>query len=311
MKKITDKINDFFFKEVFNYEGITFFRISVGLLLLLHFISVLPDFEALFSTNGVIPSDVLDAFIPKNMITLPKIIYFFNDLGISEGVIILIFKISYITLSLFLIVGFSPRIAAAFLLFLQIALLKGSSFYAYGIDFFTSMSLFYLMLIPSNNYYSVDAFFGKNSKNSNYTPYYRLFQLHLSIAYFFSGFDKVLGFNWWNGESIWKAINLPFSNQDFQFDFSFLAQHSSLLILIGWSTIIIEMLYPVFIWIPKTRKIWLGLTISLHLGIALVLNLYFFSTLMIIWNLTNFYFNSRTEETKKTIVENLNLIASE
>ena len=98
-----------------------------------------------------------------------------------------------------------------------------------------------------------------------------------------------MGFNWWNGESIWKAINLPFANNDFNFNFSVLAHHPILLIIIGWTTILIEMLYPIFIWIPKTRKTWLYLTISMHLGIALILNLYIFSAMMIIWNLTNFY----------------------
>lgn len=117
-----------------------------------------------------------------------------------------------------------------------------------------------------------------------------MFQLHLTLVYFFSGFDKVLGFNWRNGESIWKAINLPSANQDFNFDFSFLTEYPILLVAIGWLTIVVEMFYPVFIWISKFREFWLFLTISMHLGIALVLNLYFFSTLMIIWNITNFYF---------------------
>jgi hypothetical protein len=73
-----------------------------------------------------------------------------------------------------------------------------------------------------------------------------------------------------------------------------MADHSYILIIIGWSTVIIEMLYPVFIWIPKTQKTWMMLTISMHLGIALVLNLYYFSAIMIIWNLTNFNFEKET-----------------
>lgn len=281
---------NFLFKDSKNYDWITFFRIAFGIFILLHFISILPDFTALFSTQGVIPSDVLDVYVPNFVITLPKIISYFSDFGVGEVTVLLIFKIIYILLSVFVIVGFYPRTVAFVLLFFQISLVKGSTFYAYGVDFFTSMSLFYLLLIPSHYKLSVHAFFNHQIKRINITPYRRLFQIHLSIAYFFSGFDKVLGFNWRNGESIWKAINLPSANQDFNFDFSFLTDYPIILVAIGWLTIVIEMFYPVFIWMSISRQFWLFLTISMHLGIALVLNLYFFSTLMIIWNITNFYF---------------------
>lgn len=281
---------DFFFAETKNYDWITFFRVSFGVFILLHFLAVIPDFESLFSTKGIIPSDILDVFIPNYVITLPKIVYFFSDYGIEESAVLLIFKIAYIALAVFILIGFYPRISSLVLLFLQISLVKASSFYAYGVDYFTSMSLFYLILIPSDYKYSIKSFFSWNIRKINIRPYQRLFQIHLSIAYFFSGLGKILGFNWWNGEAIWKAINLPFANNDFNFDFSILAEYSIILIIIGWATVIIELLYPVFIWIPKTRKVWLYLTISMHIGIALILNLYFFSTLMIIWNLTNFYF---------------------
>ncbi len=289
MKKVLKKINIFLFQENVKFEWMSFFRIAIGFLLLLHFISILPDFNALFSTKGIIPSDILDTFIPENVITFPKIITFFSSFGISEIITTIFLKITYIMLCFFLIIGFLPRVSATFLLILQISLVKGSSFYAYGVDYFSSMSLFYLILIPSHYQYSIYTYLKRNIQTSNITPYRRLFQIHLCIAYFFSGFDKILGFNWWNGESIWKAINLPFANNDFNFNFSVLAHHPILLIIIGWTTILIEMLYPIFIWIPKTRKTWLYLTISMHLGIALILNLYIFSAMMIIWNLTNFY----------------------
>ncbi len=288
-------IYKFFFVKSENYDWITFFRISIGILILLHFISILPDFNVLFSTNGIIPSDVLDVYIPNYIITLPKIIHFFGNFGMTEQTVILVFKIIYILLALLLTIGFYPRIIAFLLLFLQIALIKGSSFYGYGVDFFTSMSLFYLILIPSHYEYSFHTFLNQSIKKINLTPYRRLFQLHLSIAYFFSGFDKVLGFNWWNGESIWKAIHLPFVNKDFNFDFTILADFPITLIVIGWATITVEMCYPLFIWMPKTKRTWLYFVISMHLGIAIVLNLYFFSSLMIIWNITNFYFTDRHE----------------
>lgn len=302
MKKLNvlyTKIENFFFKQDSQTEFLSFFRVAIGTVILLQFLAVIPDFDKLFSSNSIIPQDIMSVFTPDWLITFSKIVIFLQGFGIEESTTIVMTKISFITLCILIITGFYSRISAFLLLLLQIALLKGSSFFAYGADFFTSMSLFYLILFPSDQYFSLRNFiFRRKPEDINFTPVKRLFQIHISIAYFFSGLDKALGFNWWNGESIWKAIHLPYSNRDLNIDFSWLIEHSYLLSFMGWSTIIIEMCYPFFIWYKPMQKTWLFLTVSMHIGIALVLNLYYFSAIMIVWNITNFYF----EQTAKKAV---------
>lgn len=289
--RLRNRIDQFFFRSDRQTEFLVFFRVAAGLVILMHFCSTLLDFDALFSNNSIVPQDIMSAFTPGWIITLHSITQFFEKIGLSEPYTLLIFKCLYITTCLCIILGFYARISAALLLFLQIALTKGGGFFIYGVDFFTSMSLFYLILLPADKYYSLRNYFRKQPpEQGNFMPVKRMFQLHLSIAYFFSGFGKLLGFNWHNGEAIWKAINLPYANRDFFFDFSWLAAHPFVLITMGWATILIEMLYPVFVWITPTRKIWLFATVMMHVGIALTLNLYYFSAIMIVWNLTNFYF---------------------
>lgn len=307
MKKVTilyKKIEDFFFVTKGNNEFLSFFRISTGTMALLHFLAILSDFDTFFSSKSIIPQDIMSVFHPEWLLTFSKITAFLESFGITENIVIAGAKTLFIMLCFNIIIGFYSRLSAFLLLLLQVSLLKGSSFFIYGVDFFTSMSLFYLILLPSDAYCSVLRLISKkNNKEVNFMPVKRMFQIHISIAYFFSGFDKLLGFNWRNGESIWKAIHLPYANRDFNFDFSWMADHSYLLIFIGWATIIIEMLYPVFVWIPKTQKTWMMLTISMHLGIALVLNLYYFSAIMIIWNLTNFNFERENASVKSSIFE--------
>lgn len=302
MRKVTilyKKIENFFFENKGNAEFLGFFRISIGTMVLLHFLSVIRDFDKFFSSKSIVPQDIMSVFHPNWLLTFSKITHFFESFGVAESTVILGAKTMFIMLCINIITGLYSRISAFLLLLLQVALLKGSSFFIYGVDFFTSMSLFYLILLPSDSYFSVLHFiFKKKAGEVNFMPVKRMFQIHISIAYFFSGFDKLLGYNWRNGESIWKAIHLPYANRDFNFDFSWMADHSYILIIIGWSTVIIEMLYPVFVWIPKTQKTWMMLTISMHLGIALVLNLYYFSAIMIIWNLTNFNFERESVPVK-------------
>ncbi|PTT29705.1 hypothetical protein DBR28_16345 [Chryseobacterium sp. HMWF028] len=294
MKKLNvlyTKIENFFFEQENQTEFLSFFRVAIGIVILLQFTAILPDFDKLFSSSSIIPQDIMSVFTPDWLITFSKIVSFLQSFGVDESTTIVITKVSFITLCICIITGFYSRISALFLLILQIALLKGSSFFAYGADFFTSMSLFYLILFPADQHFSLRNFiFSKKPGNIDITPVKRLFQIHISFAYFFSGLDKALGFNWWNGESVWKAIHLPYSNRDLNIDFSWLLEHSYLLSFMGWSTIIIEMCYPFFIWYKPTQKTWLFLTVSMHIGIALVLNLYYFSAIMIVWNITNFYF---------------------
>ncbi len=312
MKKLNilyNKIENFFFKQDNQTEFLSFFRVAIGIVILLQFTAVLPDFNKLFSSSSIIPQDIMGVFTPDWLITFSKIVSFLQSCGIEESTTILMTKVLFITLCTCIITGFYARISAFLLLILQIALLKGSSFFAYGADFFTSMSLFYLIIFPADQHFSLMNFiFSRKPDDRNFTPVKRLFQVHISMAYFFSGLDKALGFNWWNGESIWKAIHLPYSNRDLNIDFSWLAEHSYIVSLIGWSTIIIEMCYPFFIWYKPTQKIWLFLTISMHIGIALVLNLYYFSAIMIVWNITNFYFE---QPAKKTVFSSKKKISTE
>lgn len=301
MKKLNifyTKIENFFFRQDNQTEFLSFFRVAIGIVILLQFTAVLPDFDKLFSSSSIIPQDIMSVFTPDWLITFSKIVNFLQNFGIEESTTIIMTKISFITLCILIITGFYSRISAFLLLILQIALLKGSSFFAYGADFFTSMSLFYLILFPADHRFSLRNFiFTRKHGDINITPVKRLFQIHVSIAYFFSGLNKALGFNWWNGESIWKAIHLPYSNRDLNFDFSWLIEHSYILSFMGWSTIIIEICYPFFIWYKSTQKTWLFLTVSMHIGIALVLNLYYFSAIMIVWNITNFYFEQTAKKT--------------
>jgi hypothetical protein len=289
MHKLRQKIDQFFFQPIGSPEFLVFFRVALGVIILLHFSATILDFDKLFGRGSIVPQELITAYQSEWILSFYQVQNFFEKLGIPASTTV--FKLIYFLCCFCIITGFYSRLSAFVLLITQVVLVKSASLFIYGVDFFTSMALFYLILFPADNYYALrNRVFNRTPKFSNYMPIKRMFQIHLCMAYCFSGFDKLLGVNWHNGESIWKAINLPYANRDFGFEFGFLAEHSYILVLIGWSTIVIELCYPLFVWNRWTRKFWVMLTISMHLGIALVLNLYFFSAIMIVWNMTNFYF---------------------
>lgn len=110
---------------------------------------------------------------------------------------------------------------------------------------------------------------------------YRLvLQLHLSIAYFYGGLAKILDPGWRDGNSVWKAM-VSVENDYYLIP-------PEIFIVIGVGTVSLEMLYPVLVYFKKTRPLALFGAISMHIGIAIFMNLYAFSMIMIVWNICAF-----------------------
>jgi hypothetical protein len=158
---------------------------------------------------------------------------------------------------------------------------------SYGVDAFAHIFLTYLMLLPSGHAYSLDLAAGRVSSDPSSSARLgiRLLQIHLCIAYFFSGFEKALGEQWWNGEAIWRALMLP---EYAQFDLSWLARVPWLAKILCWGTLLVEMAYPIFIWPRATRSLWIAAVVGLHLGILVFLGLGVFAVVMSILTLAIF-----------------------
>ncbi|PTX60179.1 vitamin K-dependent gamma-carboxylase-like protein [Kordia periserrulae] len=289
-KTIASKIQSFFFQED-NTKGtfIAFFRIGTSVFILIHLLSIILDFTKLFGKYGIIPYDIREFILPEEMVSFTQIITFFEGYGIPESITITSLLTVFILSVIALMIGFCTRFSALTTLILYKSIYAGT--YIYGIDGFVVTSLFYLVIFPSGYYLSVDniIFKKRSRKNLNATLFKRLLQINVCLVYFFAGISKATGITWWNGEAMWKSINLWSANNVFNFDFTWLAENSYILIVLGWGVLAIEILYPVFIWSKKTRKFWLMGTLLMHIGIGVLLELYFFAAFMMFWNITAFY----------------------
>jgi hypothetical protein len=186
-----------------------------------------------------------------------------------------------------LVLGLFSRSAAIVAWFLHLCAVKSTDFMAYGIDNFTTIGLFYLMLAPLPDRLTLDARIWKTRRPDagNLGFHRRLLQVHVCFIYFFSGLTKCLGAGWWNGESLWRALSRP--------PFDLISPQ----ILISWRhflpasaimVCLIETSYPFLIWPRKTRLILLGSALALHIGIGLTMGLYLFALIMIVLNLAAF-----------------------
>ena len=273
-------------------KPLVFFRITIGLLALLNFLSVYADLDVLFGHAGIMPAEITGLYVDELIINNTRLSTWLNLDAVNFSIL---FTCLFIIFSLSLVAGLFPRFSALLLLLLHTSLMSNNVFFMYGADYFIRMSLFYLLFFPSQHAFSVQALFNRYpDEKANYLIYVRFLQLHLLVVYLFSGVDKAIGYNWRNGEAVWKAINLPHANTDFNLNFSWLSEYPLLLIAGGWGIILTEMLYPL-IFLASLRKYILRLIVIMHLSIALVLNLYYFSALMITWNIAAFYVFDKKE----------------
>lgn len=290
---LVNRILDIFVYKigVINPVWISSFRIYGSLIFLFHFLSILPDFYTFWGQNAIVNPDIMDANIDNLMPTIYDIHQLINKyaaLGFQTVVntIAIIYMISLISLAL----GLMSKISAAIALLTHLVLTQSINIFIYGVDYMTTICLFYLLIFPVGKYHSLDAYFLKisNPDNFDHSIFLRLFQIHWCLAYFFSGLSKALGPTWWNGEAIWKALNSY--HQASLFKPELWAPYPLMMTIMGISTILLELLFPIGVSVKILKKPWIVSIILMHISIGALLGLYFFSIVMILINLVGFWF---------------------
>ena len=274
-----------------------FLRIMIPLFIMLKFSTILFDYDLFFSCNSLVNAELSSIHAVKFVPTIFQIKSYFNLPECSE-IVNYSFISLYFLFLIFTIIGFFTRTSVLLVLFFTLILNNSLELYIYGVDLFLIISLFYLLLVPSNYLWSVDKrLFKLNSNPQFINLILKIFQVHLCIAYFFGGFDKLLGINWRNGESLWKALHLVECPN--LINVEQISTSQSFYLTMGWATIILELLYPVMANFKFSRKYWIVGIISMHLFIGIFLGLFFFALVMIILNITLFvmpYIKHKTED---------------
>lgn len=285
-------LNVFVYKiGLINPIWISSFRIYGSLIFLFHFLSILPDFYTFWGQNAIVNPDIMDANIDNLMPTIYDIHQLINKyaaIGFQTvaNTIAIIYIISLISLAL----GLMSKISAAIALLTHLVLMQSINIFIYGVDFMTTICLFYLLIFPVGKYHSLDNYFLKKSNPEifDHGIFLRLFQIHWCLAYFFSGLSKALGPTWWNGEAIWKALNSY--NQASLINPELWVHYPFIITFLGISTVLLELLFPIGVSVKNLRKTWIVSIILMHIAIGALLGLYFFSIVMILINLVGFWF---------------------
>jgi hypothetical protein len=269
---------------------LTVLRVGLGLQIASYCLSLRADWNSIFSENGLISRDLAEAILDVESALTPRFGWLFaaaNNLGLSEPRALLLVWILLLCASCGLVLGLYTRTFSVMAWLLHLCAVKSGSLFAYGADNFTTIGLFYLMVAPLPDRFSLDYLWRKiPAKELQRQGFHRrVLQLHLCLIYFFGGLAKCIGGGWWDGTSIWRALTrTPFN----VISPEAVVHWRSLFPILAISVWIIELGYPFFIWSKKLRPLWLVCVIGVHLGIGLAMGLYLFSSVMIVLNLSAF-----------------------
>jgi hypothetical protein len=267
-------------------------RVGLGFEVIFYTLSLRNDWNYLLggAVRGVSSYNLAEALLSLESHFVPRLgwlVTIGTHVGLSEERVLSVAWVCLVVSGCGLLMGLASRSCAILAWFLHLCAAKSGEFVSYGVDNFMTIGLFYLMLSPLPDQYSLDWRLRKSRPRDPQLLgfWQRVIQLHLCAIYFFSGLAKCLGSGWWNGSSVWRAlIRPPFNIIDPE-------------ILVGWKYLfpvagilicLLEIGYPVFIWSSKRRRIWLIGICAMHAGIGLTMGMYLFAFIMIILNVAAF-----------------------
>jgi hypothetical protein len=267
-------------------------RIGLGLLVTAYALFLRSDWHNLFASTGrgLVSRKLGEAITSFDSPLIPKLgwlVALGNYAHIGEDAVLSIAWACLLCMGLLLILGLFSRPAAIVAWFLHLCSAESGGLFAYGADNFMTTGLFYLMLSPLPDRYSLDHRLLKvELRGPQLLGFWRrVLQVHMCFVYFTGGLAKCLGSGWWNGSNLWRSLTRPPFNL---ISPDILVRFKYVLPILGISICLIELGYPFFIWTRKTRLFWLVCILAMHAAIGLAMGMYLFALVMIVLNIAAF-----------------------
>src|SRR6058998_1715758 len=268
------------------------FRVGLGLQVVVYALFLRSDWHYLFASTGkgLVSRKLGEAITSFDSPLIPKLSWLVALGGyahIGEDAVLSIAWACLLCMGVLLLLGLFSRQAAIIAWFLHLCAAESGGLFAYGADNFMTTGLFYLMLSPLPDRYLLDHWLLKVELGGPQLLGFwrRVLQVHMCFIYFIGGLAKCLGSGWWNGSNLWRSLTrAPFN----LISPEILVRFKYVLPILGISICLIELGYPFFIWIRKTRLFWLVCILGMHAAIGLAMGMYLFALVMIVLNLAAF-----------------------
>lgn len=268
------------------------FRIGLGLQVTVYALFLRSDWHYLFASGGkgLVGRELGEAITSFESPLIPKfdwLIAVGRTFNIGEETVLTVAWVGLLSTGCLLLLGLLSRPAAIVAWFIHLCAAESGGLLAHGADNFMTTALFYLMLSPLPDRYSFDHWVAKTKpKDPQSLGFWRrVLQVHLCFVYFIGGLAKLLGSGWWDGSNLWRSLIRPPFNL---ISPELLVHFKYALPFLGISICLLEVTYPVFIWLKRTRRVWLACILVMHAAIGLLMGLYLFALVMIVMNVAAF-----------------------
>jgi hypothetical protein len=188
----------------------------------------------------------------------------------------------WLVIGLCLLSGFRTRLMSLLNFVIVLSIFQRNPLLESGADVILRLLSFWIIFIPLNHYYSLDALLLRRKNpdwrapQSTYAFPVRMIQVQIALIYLGAGISKLLGDTWWNGTALFYVLQLD----------SFilppgrwLASNGPdwLLYLLTYGVVIIELSFPILVFVPSgqptLRRLALVLVTLMHLGIAITMTM--------------------------------------
>ena len=267
-------------------------RIGLGLQVTVYALFLRSDWHYLFASigKGLVGRELGEAMTSFDSPLIPKLSWLITlgrSVNMSEETVLTVAWVCLFSAGCFLMLGLFCRPAAISAWFLHLCAAESGGLLAYGADNFMTTALFYLMLSPLPDRFAFDHWVVKTkAKNPELLGFWlRVLQVQLCFVYFIGGLAKCLGNGWWNGSNLWRALirsSLNVVSPDILVRFKYTLPP------LGIAICVLEVSDPIFIWMKRTRLVWLIGILAMHAAIGLMMGMYLFALVMIVMNLAAF-----------------------
>lgn len=292
-----------FFTNPVSTAPLGIFRILIASFTILQAALWYPDWDDFLGSEGWIQWEISKAFNQVWHVHMQDVYEFFRFPGMDDHQFVMVFFWVYTLSAIGLLLGIFTRFWAVLTWACHYVIMSTLPTFVYGVDIFLHISLFYMMVMPVGKSFSLDIAMGGASPDPTWTSTLaiRVLQIHLCLAYFSAGYEKMLYAAWWEGNVLWRSIVQP----DFrQFNLTWLAWVPVIPMVLSWFTMIIETFYFIGMWVKNIRVFWLAGIIGLHIGIGLFLGLYLFGLVMILLSVSAFGYDAWRDIQQWNIVRN-------
>jgi hypothetical protein len=266
-------LQEFWFGRV-NSRPLSLFRICFALILLKDALFHLPLAEVFYSDIGAAPRAAIQD-LTRHLVGRFTVMDALPTTWMAT-----LFFIVWVGVALCLLVGFRTRLMAVLNFVIVLSVYERNPFVVNGADDIVRVLSFWMIFIPLNHHYSIDADLVSRTDSqsdllfgdSAYAFPVRLMQIQIALIYLTTGIFKLLGSQWVDGTALSYVLQL---NSWLQPLGQWLAANGPdwLLRLLTYLVIVVEMAFPILVFIPfgqpRLRIVGLLSVGLLHLGIAM------------------------------------------